>query len=164
MNEPRPLWDQLIYGLSLPERVVRGLSAGVGGVVSESAARLIPTAFRTSRSYENFIQSSLNILVHDVGGVARPPEDETIQASTEDVSLARKAVGGMLDLAGSATLPVSPLTVLAVINDVAYGSNVFLQQLAVELEQKRQHVMQHEKERQDHPADKQQHGPPSSSS
>ena len=135
MSEPQSLYDQLVYGLSLPERVVRGLSAGVGGLVNESAARLIPAAFRSSRSYNNFIESSLRILIHDVGGVARDEaESDAVPESEEDVSLARKAVGGMLDFAGSATMPVSPLTVLAVINDVAYGSNVFLKQLAAELE------------------------------
>ena len=126
---PPSLTDRFLYGLSLPERLTRGLSAVVGGLVQETSARLLPAAFRTSRSYDTFIQQSLDILTHDVGGVPRP--EATI--SPDDVPLARKAVGGMLDFAGSATLHLSPITILAVINDLAYGSNIYLRQLADEL-------------------------------
>lgn len=38
-----------------------------------------------------------------------------------------------MDLAGMATLHVSPLTILAILSDVAYGSNTYLKELAAEL-------------------------------
>lgn len=128
------LTDNLLYGLSLPERLTRGLSAAVGGLVGETSSRLIPLAFRSSRSYDAFIQQSLDMLTHDVGGVQRPkvPGDNPPPPG-EDVPLARKAVGGMLDIAGGATLHLSPITILAAINDIAYGSNVYLKLLAEEL-------------------------------
>lgn len=121
--------DTLLYGVSLPERATRSLSAVVGGLVNETAARLIPIAFRSSRSYTTFIGQSLDLLIHDVGGVkvaddAVPPIETT---------LAQKAVGGLLDVAGGAVLHLSPIAVLAIFNDVAYGSNAYLKQLADEL-------------------------------
>lgn len=122
------LIDTLIYGLSLPERTARSASAIVGGLVNETAARLIPTAFRSSRSYRVFIQQALDMMVHDVGGVKKA--DETAEAESQ---LAQKAVGGMLDIAGAATLHLSPMTVLAVFNDLAYGSSVYLKKLSEEL-------------------------------
>ena len=70
-NEPEPatLVGMLTYGLTIPERTARSVSAMVGGLVHESAARLIPTAFRSSRSYSTFVQQALDMMVHDVGGV-----------------------------------------------------------------------------------------------
>ena len=137
MSKPPSLTDQLIYGLSLPERMTRGASAVVGGLIGETSARLLPAVFRSSRSYNAFIQQSLDMLTHDVGGVAKPagdPSDNDADAvPAEDIPLARKAVGGLLDIAGGATLHLSPVTMLALVSDMAYGSNVYLQQLAEEL-------------------------------
>ena len=124
------LVSTLLYGISIPERTARGASAIVGGLINESAARLIPTAFRSSRSYIVFIQQSLDILTHDVGGVANP---NTPENDTQENQLAQKAVGGLLDIAGAATLHLSPLTVLAVFSDVAYGSSHYLRLLSEEL-------------------------------
>lgn len=122
------LIDTLLYGLSLPERTARSASAIVGGLVNETAARLIPAAFRSSRSYRVFIQQSIDMLVHDVGGVENPH-----LVTDQESTLARKAVGGLLDVAGAATLHLSPMTVLAVFNDLAYGSGHYLGKLSEEL-------------------------------
>ena len=122
------LVETLVYGLSLPERTARSASAVVGGLVNESAARLIPAAFRSSRSYRVFIQQALDMMVHDVGGVKNPAS-----MATEESKLAQKAVGGLLDVAGAATLHLSPMTVLDVFNDIAYGSGHYLKKLSEEL-------------------------------
>lgn len=124
------LVETLTYGLSLPERTARSASAIVGGLVNETAARLIPTAFRSSRSYTIFVQQALNMMIHDVGGVKNPAAGT---AEAEEAHLAQKAVGGLLDVAGAATLHLSPITVLAVFNDLAYGSGHYLGKLSEEL-------------------------------
>jgi hypothetical protein len=129
-EEGGSLVETLIYGLSLPERTARSASVIVGGFVNETAARLIPTAFRSSRSYSVFIQQALDMMVHDVGGVKNPNQDES---AAQESKLAQKAVGGLLDVAGAATLHLSPMTVLAVFNDIAYGSGHYLKQLSEEL-------------------------------
>ena len=69
------------------------------------------------------------MMIHNVGGVAQKQAPVT----DEEAALAQKAVGGLLDLAGAATLHLSPLTVLAVFNDVAYGSSHYLKRLSDEL-------------------------------
>lgn len=125
------LVDTLLYGISLPERTARSASAIVGGLIGETAARLIPAAFRSSRSYNVFIQQSLDMMVHDVGGVANPNLSDA--EKDQDAQLAQKAVGGLLDVAGAATLHLSPMTVLALFNDLAYGSGHYLEKLSEEL-------------------------------
>ena len=42
----------------------------------------------------------------------------------------RKAVGNFVDMASLATLHVSPLMLLAAVSDLAYGSQVYLKELA----------------------------------
>ena len=123
------LVSTLLYGISLPERTARSASAIVGGFVNESAARLIPTAFRSSKSYSVFVQQALDMVIHDVGGVKKAAAED------EEGLLARKTVGGLLDVAGAATLHLSPMTVLAVFNDIAFGSSVYLRRLSEELKQ-----------------------------
>ena len=106
------------------------VSAIVGGLVNETAARIIPKAFRSSRSYTVFVQQALDMMIHDVGGVKNSAAGE---AETQEAHLAQKAVGGLLDVAGAATLHLSPITVLAVFNDLAYGSGHYLGKLSEEL-------------------------------
>jgi hypothetical protein len=124
----------LLYTLSLPERVVRSTVGVTAGAAREAAHALVPQAFQTSKVYELVIASSLNFLTEDIGGVeqqARPGE-----APNVDNFLARKAVGNFVDLAGLATLHLSPIWVFAVVSDVAYGSKVYLNELAAELRQR----------------------------
>ncbi|MDA1050222.1 MAG: hypothetical protein O3C40_07050 [Planctomycetota bacterium] len=132
--ESSQVYEYLMYGLSLPERALRATSAVVGGTITESAALLVPQAFRNSKSYEVFVQQMLDMMVRNVGGVEDPsgekPQDDDVEGF-----VARKAVGSFLDLAGMATLHLSPLTVLAIVSDVAYGSQSYLKELSAELKQ-----------------------------
>lgn len=128
--DDRSLVASLTYGISIPERAARSASAMVGGVINETAGRLIPATFRSSKSYEVFVQQAINMMMHDIGGV-RPTGDG--QADEDEAKLARKAVGGLLDVAGVATLHLSPIAVLAIVNDIAYGSGYYLRKLSEEL-------------------------------
>lgn len=127
----------LIYGLSLPERTLRSGVGLVGGAMRESAALLVPQAFQNSKTYSVMVRQMLDYLVEDVGGVARPATAE-VETRTENF-VARKAVGNFVEMAGLATFHISPLTVLAIVSDVAYGSQTYLRELSEEL--KRQHVI-----------------------
>ena len=127
----RSAFDQLGYVLSLPERVLRSGTGLVGGMARESAALLVPQSFQTSRTYTAMVQQMLDFLVHDVGGVAAG--DQPSSTAGIDNYVARKAVGNFVDMASLATLHISPLVILAAISDVAYGSQVYLQELADEL-------------------------------
>ncbi|MCC9602706.1 hypothetical protein LOC67_19315 [Stieleria sp. JC731] len=129
-GESSSLLATLSYGLSIPERTARSASAVVGGLVNETAGWVIPAAFRSSKTYSAFIGQALDMMIHDVGGVTKK---QIAPAENQEAALAQKAVGGLLDLAGAATLHLSPLTVLAVFNDVAYGSSHYLKRLSEEL-------------------------------
>ncbi len=125
--------NYIIYGLSLPERTLRSTAAMVGGVVHESATLLVPQAFRDSTSYQTFVQQMLDMMVKDMGGVNSPTDDSN-EADVESY-VARKTVGSFIDLAGMATLHLSPIVLLAVVSDVAYGSTTYLKELGEQLKQ-----------------------------
>lgn len=127
----------LLYSLSLPERTLRSGSGLVGGALKHSAALLVPAAFQSSKTYTILVRQTLDFLVNDVGGVAAP-KDETAPPPVENY-IARKTVGNFVEMAGLATLHLSPLTVLAVVSDVAHGSQAYLRELSAEL--KRQGVI-----------------------
>lgn len=128
--------DYLLFGLSLPERTLRCASGLVGGTLRESAALLVPQAFQNSKTYSVMVRQMLDFLAEDVGGVKRKEGSETQQV--EDF-VARKAVGNFIDMAGMATLHLSPMMLLAIVSDVAYGSQAYLRELAADL--KRQGVI-----------------------
>jgi len=132
--------DYLLLGLSLPERALRSASGVVAGTVRESASLLIPRAFRSSRTYSVMIQQTLDFLAEDVGGVER--RGQTAGPSQVENYVARKAVGNFVDMAALATLHVSPMMLLAIVSDVAYGSQAYLRELAAEL--KKQGVIDRE--------------------
>lgn len=125
----------LNYSASLPERTFRSASALAGGFVRESANWLVPAAFRNSKSYSIFVQQMLKFVVNDIGGVRRPPTLNP-ERDQQEVVLARKTVGNLLDMTALATFHLSPLTVLAIFSDLAYGSKVYMEQLSSRLKEK----------------------------
>ena len=127
------VYDYLVYGLSLPERALRTTTALVGGAISESATLLLPQAFRSSKSYDVFVQQMLDFMVRDVGGVEGDTDPASAGVEQVEGYVARKTVGSFIDLAGLATLHLSPLTVLAIASDIAYGSKAYLVELSDEL-------------------------------
>ena len=68
----------------------------------------------------------------DVGGVERDSQTPTDQVENY---VAKKTVGGFIELAAIPLLHVSPMTVLAIISDVAYGSQTYLKELSTELKE-----------------------------
>ncbi|MCA9193258.1 MAG: hypothetical protein KDB03_15915 [Planctomycetales bacterium] len=123
------------YSASLPERTLRSAGALAGGLVRESANWLVPSAFRNSRSYSIFVQQMLDFVVNDLGGVKRALTGRGDEPNQDEVFLARKTVGNLLDMTALATFHMSPLTVLAIFSDVAYGSKVYMQELSARLKE-----------------------------
>lgn len=121
----------LLYTLSIPERALRSGAGMVSGAVRESAGLLVPRAFQNSKTYSVMVRQMLDYLAEDVGGVKRAQAAEAPPAVENFV--ARKAVGNFVELAGMATIHISPLTVLAVLSDVAYGSQTLLREWGAEL-------------------------------
>ncbi|MHC4398382.1 MAG: hypothetical protein ACYTG0_01740 [Planctomycetota bacterium] len=141
-NEPTPQPEQpdpgffrvrdfLLYSLSLPERTLRSATGVLGGVLLESTSLLVPQAFQNSKTYSMMIRQTLDFVVEDVGGV-EPEKDENAPPKIENF-VARKAVANFIDLAGMATFHLSPGLLLAVVADVAYGSQAYVKELGDEL-------------------------------
>lgn len=156
--------NRLLFGLSLPERFVRSAVGITAGTAREIAEFVVPQAFQDSKSYEVAVRNSLNFLLDNVGTVsADSPAAQadamgktgaaavgqlTAGASSTECSgavadpvagnpgrfVARKAVGNFIDIAGLATLHVSPLWILAIVSDAAYGTRTYLNELATELQ------------------------------
>lgn len=141
------VYKYLMFGLSLPERTIRGTAAMVGGAIDQSANLLVPQAFRDSKTYNTFVKQMLDVMANDIGGVGADSKTEEQNAPTQTDSgeqedgedpeveeyVAKKAVSTFIDLAGMATMHVSPLTILAILSDVAYGSKTYLDELTQEL-------------------------------
>lgn len=123
------------YSASLPERTLRSAGALAGGLVRESANWLVPSAFRNSKSYSIFVQQMLDFVVNDIGGVRRAMSGNREELNQDQVFLARKTVGNLLDMTALATFHLSPLTVLAIFSDMAYGSKVYMEQLSARLKE-----------------------------
>ena len=119
----------LLYGLTLPERLVRSTVGVAAGAAMETATLIVPRSFQNARTYEIVVRNSLGFLTQNIGGV----QGEPTAAADEDF-VARKAVGNFVDLAGWATLHASPVWMLAIVSDVAYGTKTYVVELAKELE------------------------------
>lgn len=141
------LMNGLLYGISLPERLVRSAVGVTAGTAKEIAEFVVPQAFQDSKSYEVMVRNSLGFLLTSVAEVseAGPASDSTgitnpVAAANADVAanpsryIARKAAGNFIDIAGLATLHVSPLWVLAIVSDAAYGTKTYLKELTEELQ------------------------------
>lgn len=154
-DQPASLVDaamnNLLYGLSLPERLVRSMVGITAGTAREIADFVVPQAFKDSKTYEIAVRNSIGFLVSGVGKVAETSDVARPEAKADSPAIepqcavetdqdtgriiARKAAGSFIDIAGLSMLHVSPLWVLAIVSDVAYGSQVYLQELAGELRQ-----------------------------
>lgn len=139
-QQPKSVRDYLLYSLSLPERALRSTTGVAGGAIRESAALLVPQAFQNSKTYESLVGQTLDFLCENVGGVE--PDARGLEGPVTEDFVARKTVGNFVEMAGMATLHVSPMLLLAVVSDVAYGSQTYLKELADEL--KREGVIDQE--------------------
>ena len=128
---PSSIRDYLLYGLSLPERAIRGTAGVVGGTLRESAVFLVPQSFRNAKTYQVFIGQMLDFMAEDMAGV--DPEHRPSPPRVDNF-VARKTVGNFVDLATLATFHVSPMLLLALVGDIAYGSKAYLKELAEDLE------------------------------
>lgn len=127
----RAVRERVLYGLSLPERALRSTVGVLGGTLRESAAVLLPEALRNAKSYQVFVGQMLDFLAEDVGRVGE--RGEAASNRGQDY-VARKTVGNFIDVASLATVHLSPMLLLALVSDFAYGSKAYLRELAEELQ------------------------------
>lgn len=130
--KPRTVKEHLLYTFSLPERALRTTIGAAGGVARESAALLVPQAFQDSKTYSIFVGEMLNFMAEDIGGVEHSVDTHSDEPVMEGF-VARKTVGNFVEMAGLATMHLSPAMFLAIASDVAYGSKTYLNELSTEL-------------------------------
>jgi hypothetical protein len=116
--------------LSVPERAVRALAAGLGGAVHETAEVVLPRLARRSRLYEATAKNLLRIVIELFGDVEREaPAGEPDAGEL----LKRKTAGNVMELSSIAAFGFSPLWLLAAASDISHGSRVYLDVLVAEL-------------------------------
>jgi hypothetical protein len=148
---PEQMLSGLLFGLSLPERLVRSAVGVTAGTAKEIAEFVVPQAFQSSKTYEVAVRNSLNFLISTVATVSESKEGAASNSGSPDAVaptvecsdlaaidpgrfIAKKAVGNFIDIAGLTTLHVSPLWILAIVSDAAYGTKTYLSELASELQ------------------------------
>jgi hypothetical protein len=124
------LWDVNMI-LSYPERLVRALSASLGGLVYRLSLVLLPEWVRGSRLYQATVERLLRILVELLGGAqgAFPAEAMPIRELA-----ARKAAGNVVELVSFAAVGWSPVWLLTAAADVMGGTQVYLRALVRDLQ------------------------------
>ncbi len=131
---------RLRYAISLPERGVRALAAGLFGTVHETAQLALPRMVRRSRFYEVTAKNALRIAIELVGGVeaaadpnAPAPAPGDVPEMTAGKVAVKKVAGNVVEFGSIAAFGFSPLWLLAGAADVMKGSRVYLQTLEEEL-------------------------------
>lgn len=122
------------YALSLPERLVRALTATVAGGVHETGQLVLPRFVRRSRLYEVTARNALRIAIELIGGVEGAGTAGDAPGTPGAGRLAmKKAAGNAVELGSIAAFGFSPLWLLAAASDLLNGSRVYLQALEDEL-------------------------------
>ena len=67
------LMNGLLFGISLPERLVRSAVGVTAGTAKEIAEFVVPQAFQDSKSYEVMVRNSLGFLLGSVATVSESP-------------------------------------------------------------------------------------------
>ena len=122
------------FWLSLPERAIRAISAGLFGGVHETAQLVLPRMVRRSRLYEVTAKNMLRIAIELVGGVAgaKPAEGAAPEPAAGRVAV-KKGAGNVVEFGSIAAFGFSPLWLLAAASDILNGSRVYLHALEEEL-------------------------------
>jgi hypothetical protein len=120
----------LKYTVSLPERTVRALAAGVGGVSKIVTDLVVPEALRESTTYRVMLGNMQRFVIERVGGVEGAyGKDGSLPAEFAQ----RKLAGNAVEALGILSFHFSPIWLFAVGADVVNGSKTYLQRLGTEL-------------------------------
>lgn len=118
------------YLLSLPERVVRSVLGLSAGLVREASEIALPDRLRRTQLYQNLVDTTLRILIEQVGGVEGVYEKEG--AVTGDL-LVRRTAGNVIEALGIVAFRASPVWVLAALADVCGAGRQMIPEIATAL-------------------------------
>jgi hypothetical protein len=119
------------YVCSLPERVIRSLSAIAGGIIRGVGRLTLPPRVRRTKLYDTLVDSTLRFLIEQVGQV-----DGAYPAATglPDDFLIRRTAGNVLEAAGIVAFRASPVWVLAALADLSGAGRELIAEIAGALE------------------------------
>ncbi len=100
--------------LSLPERVVRSVSALSGGLLREIGEVVVPAPLRRTALYRTMVEVTLRFLIEQVGQVEGMYPTESGLARD---FLLKRAAGHGIDFIGLLTIHASPIWILAALAD-----------------------------------------------
>jgi hypothetical protein len=115
------------YVLSIPERLVRALSALAGGALREIGEVSLPLRVRRTRLYRSLVDSTLRFLIEQVGRVDGAYAGE---AELPKDILMRRAAGNAIEIAGIVAFRASPVWVLAVLSDLSGAGRELIVEIA----------------------------------
>src|SRR6266516_7434854 len=119
------------YFLSLPERVVRSLSALSGGLLQEIGNVVLPGSVRRTRLYRTMVEVVLRFLIEEVGQVEGIYPSEGRLA--EKFLLQRTASHG-IELLGILAFHASPIWVLSALADATGSGRKLIQEISEALQ------------------------------
>jgi len=119
------------YTISLPERIIRSLTALIGGVLKEASDFLVPAALKDSTTYRIFIGNLLRYAVENIGRVRGTYPDEGRMDNEYGI---KKAVGNGVEMVSIVAVNASPLWVLAFFSDALWGINSYFKRISDELD------------------------------
>jgi hypothetical protein len=118
------------YLLSLPERVVRSMSALSAGLLRELSELALPRALRRTRLYTELVENTLRFLIENVGQVEGAyPADGKLA----DNFAMRRFAGNGIELIGLLTFRASPVWVLAALADLSGAGRQLIREIAQSL-------------------------------
>jgi hypothetical protein len=120
------------YFLSLPERVIRSLSALSGGLLHEIGKFALPAGIRRTTLYRTMVDVALRFLIEEVGQVEGVYPTEGRLA--ENFLLKRTASHG-IELLGILAFHASPIWVLAALADASGGGRSLIQEISQALKE-----------------------------
>jgi hypothetical protein len=115
------------YFLSLPERVVRSLSALSGGLLNEIGKAVLPAGVRRTTLYQTMIEVALRFLIEEVGQVEGIYPSEGRLAEN---FLLKRATSHGIELLGILAFHASPIWVLAALADASGGGRKLVHQVS----------------------------------
>jgi hypothetical protein len=120
------------YILSLPERVIRSLSALSGGLLREIGNVALPGSVRRTTLYRTMVEVALRFLIEEVGQVEGVfPNEETLAGNF----LLKRTASHGIELLGILAFHASPVWVLAALADATGGGRTLIRELSQALEE-----------------------------
>ncbi len=125
------LTDALLYVVSLPERTLRSVAAGIGGVSKLATDSLLPSSLRGTKFYTFLLGNTQRFIIEGIGNVEGAYAKDS--GALPENYVAKKVVGNVVDAAGMFAFHFSPVWFFALVGDAASGTKVYLNRVVDEL-------------------------------